>query len=59
MCRRCPYLQHAVHSLRTERVWLSLTHGELLTSAFQQSLYDSLGKYAVNENADQVVGNIY
>ncbi len=37
---------------------LSLTHGELLDSAFQQALYDSLATFGNDHNVDAVMANL-
>lgn len=50
-----PYQQQASKSLWNERVLLSITHGELLSSAFQQALYDSLARFADDHNANTVM----
>jgi glucose/mannose transport system substrate-binding protein len=53
-----PYLQQASKSLWNERVLLSITHGELLSSTFQQALYDSLDNFTKDHNANAVVNNL-
>lgn len=53
-----PYQQQASQALWNQQIVLSLTHGELLDSAFQQALYDSLATFGDDHNVDAVMANL-
>jgi glucose/mannose transport system substrate-binding protein len=50
-----PYLQQASDALRREKILLSITHGELLPSNFQQAFYDAVASFASSKNADAFI----
>ena len=49
-----PYQQQASKSLWEDQILLSITHGELLPSAFQQAMYDAVATFVQSKNARRV-----
>lgn len=45
-----PYQQEASKALWSDEVLLSITHGELMNSAFQQAFYDAVAAFAGSKN---------
>ncbi|WNG91918.1 ABC transporter substrate-binding protein [Mycobacterium sp. ITM-2016-00318] len=47
-----PYQRQASKSLFSDKILLSMTHGEVMSTNFQQALYDAVASYASSKNAD-------
>jgi glucose/mannose transport system substrate-binding protein len=53
-----PYLRQASAALWRDKVLLSITHGELLPSNFQQAFYDAVATFVSSKNADAFIGTL-
>ncbi len=41
-----------------DKILLSMTHGELMSTDFQQALYDAVAAYASSKNADAFIDTL-
>jgi glucose/mannose transport system substrate-binding protein len=53
-----PYLRQASESLWRDKILLSITHGELLPSNFQQAFYDAVATFVSSKNADAFIDTL-
>jgi len=53
-----PYQRQASESLWHDRVLLSITHGELMPTGFQQALYDAVATFLQSKNADAFIDTL-
>jgi glucose/mannose transport system substrate-binding protein len=49
------YQRGASESLWNDKIMLSITHGELMSSDFQEALYDAVATYVGSKNADSFI----
>jgi len=52
------YQRQASESLFNDRVLLSMTHGELMSSDFQGALYDAVAAYGGSKNANAFIDTL-
>ncbi|MGO4446369.1 carbohydrate ABC transporter substrate-binding protein [Mycobacterium sp. 2YAF39] len=52
------YQRQASQSLWKDKILLSMTHGELMATDFQQALYDAVASYASSKNADGFIDTL-
>ena len=50
-----PYQQQASKSLFNDKILLSITHGELMSSNFQEALYDAVASFSASENQNAFI----
>jgi glucose/mannose transport system substrate-binding protein len=50
-----PYQRQASESLFNDKIVLSMTHGELMSSDFQEALYDAVATYAGSKNQNAFI----
>jgi glucose/mannose transport system substrate-binding protein len=53
-----PYQRQASKSLFSDKILLSMTHGEVMSTNFQQALYDAVASYASSKNADRFIDTV-
>lgn len=53
-----PYLRQASAALWRDKILLSITHGELLPSNFQQAFYDAVATFTTSKNADAFIDTL-
>jgi len=53
-----PYQRQASKALFSEKILLSMTHGEVMSTNFQQALYDAVASYASSKNADGFIDTL-
>ena len=53
-----PYQRQASKALFSEKILLSMTHGEVMSTDFQQALYDAVASYASSKNADGFIDTL-
>ena len=53
-----PYQRQASESLFNDKILLSMTHGELMSTDFQQALYDAVATFAGSKNADAFIDTL-
>ncbi len=53
-----PYQRQASKSLFSDKILLSMTHGEVMSTDFQQALYDAVASYASSKNADGFIDTL-
>jgi glucose/mannose transport system substrate-binding protein len=53
-----PYQQQASKSLWGDQILLSITHGELLPSAFQQAMYDAVATFVQSKNTGAFIDTL-
>jgi len=53
-----PYQRQASKALFSEKILLSMTHGEVMSTNFQQALYDGVASYASSKNADGFIDTL-
>jgi glucose/mannose transport system substrate-binding protein len=53
-----PYLRQASDALTRDKILLSITHGELLPSNFQQAFYDAVATFVSSKNADAFIDTL-
>ena len=53
-----PYQRQASESLFNDKIVLSMTHGELMSSDFQQALYDAVATYTGSKNSDAFIDTL-
>ncbi|MFT4199831.1 ABC transporter substrate-binding protein [Gordonia sp. (in: high G+C Gram-positive bacteria)] len=53
-----PYQRGASAALWHDRVLLSITHGELMSTAFQQALYDAVGDFAKHRDKRAFINTV-
>jgi glucose/mannose transport system substrate-binding protein len=52
------YQRQASQSLWKDKILLSITHGEVMSTDFQQALYDAVASYASSKNADGFIDTL-
>jgi len=52
------YQRQASESLWHDDVLLSITHGELMSSAFQQAMYDAVATFVQSRNANAFIDTL-
>jgi len=52
------YQRQASQSLWKDKILLSMTHGEVMSTDFQQALYDAVASYASSKNADGFIDTL-
>jgi glucose/mannose transport system substrate-binding protein len=52
------YQRQASNSLWHDRILLSITHGELMPTSFQQAFYDAVATYVQSKNADAFINTL-
>ena len=56
---RCPLpAAGASKALFSDKILLSMTHGEVMSTDFQQALYDAVASYASSRNADRFIDTL-
>ena len=53
-----PYQRQASEALFNDRVLLSMTHGELMSSDFQNALYDAVASFSASKNAGAFIDTL-
>ena len=53
-----PYQRQASKALFSDKILLSMTHGEVMSTNFQQALYDAVASYASSKNADGFIDTL-
>jgi glucose/mannose transport system substrate-binding protein len=53
-----PYQQQASKSLWQDEILLSITHGELMPSGFQQAMYDAVATFVQSRNANAFIDTL-
>lgn len=53
-----PYQRQASKALFSDKILLSITHGEVMSTDFQQALYDGVASYASSKNADGFIDTL-
>jgi len=53
-----PYQRQASKALFSDKILLSMTHGEVMSTEFQQALYDAVASYASSKNADGFIDTL-
>lgn len=53
-----PYQQQASKSLWDDKTLLSITHGELMPSGFQQAMYDAVATFVQSRNANAFIDTL-
>ena len=53
-----PYQQQASKSLWADGILLSITHGELMPSGFQQAMYDAVATYVQSRNVNAFIDTL-
>jgi glucose/mannose transport system substrate-binding protein len=53
-----PYQRQASESLWHDEVLLSITHGELMSSAFQEAMYDAVATFVQSKNPDAFIDTL-
>ena len=53
-----PYQRQASKALFSDKIVLSMTHGEVMSTNFQQALYDAVASYASSKNADGFIDTL-
>jgi glucose/mannose transport system substrate-binding protein len=52
------YQRQASESLWHDRILLSITHGELMSSEFQEAIYDAVASFVQSKNADAFIDTL-
>ena len=52
------YQRQASKALFSDKILLSMTHGEVMSTNFQQALYDAVASYASSKNADGFIDTL-
>jgi glucose/mannose transport system substrate-binding protein len=52
------YQRQASESLWHDRTLLSITHGELMSSEFQEAIYDAVAAFVHSKNADAFIDTL-
>jgi glucose/mannose transport system substrate-binding protein len=52
------YQRQASESLWHDRILLSITHGELMSSEFQVAIYDAVASFVQSKNADAFIDTL-
>lgn len=53
-----PYQRQASKALFGDKILLSMTHGEVMSTNFQQALYDAVASFASSKNADGFIDTL-
>jgi glucose/mannose transport system substrate-binding protein len=53
-----PYQRQASESLWKDRILLSITHGELMSTDFQQAVYDAVSTFVQSKNTDAFIDTL-
>jgi glucose/mannose transport system substrate-binding protein len=53
-----PYQRHASEALWRDKILLSITHGELMPSSFQQAFYDAVATFVQSKNSDAFIDTL-
>ena len=53
-----PYQRQASKSLFSDKILLSMTHGEVMSTDFQQALYDAVATFVESKNADAFIDTL-
>lgn len=53
-----PYQQEASKSLWADKILLSITHGELVPTSFQQAMYDAVATFVQSKNANAFIDTL-
>ena len=53
-----PYQRQASKALFSDKILLSMTHGEVMSTNFQQALYDAVASFASSKNADGFIDTL-